>query len=216
MADSVHSLTLVADGDRPNIFAAPAGAARDTDVADSAAQPSSVFAARDLCARRRDPPVRARTPLARGLSLRTSVCIAVVIAAGMALVVLRQIGAEGGHELHRVTERPAPTARTVPSRARESKRIPPRRRLKTLPRRHGRSRTGGGQRRSGRVGAAAERRSCCARPPAARRPGSTALSHQLPAAPATAAPAIPDPPAPVPRQRVAPAPVPAGSPPEFM
>jgi hypothetical protein len=216
MADSAHTLTLVAGGERPNIFAAPAGAARDADVADSGAQPSSMFAARDLCARRRDRSVRARTPLAHGLSLRTSVCVAVVMAAGMALAVLSQIGAEGSQALHRVTERPAPAARTVPSRARESKRIPPRRRLKTLPRRHGRSRTRGGQRRSGRIGAAAERRTCCARPPAARRSGSSPPTHQRPPAPATAAPAIPDPPAPVPRQRVAPAPVPAGSPPEFM
>jgi hypothetical protein len=216
MADSVHSLTVVAGGERPNIFAAPAGAAQDADVAVKGAQSSSVCAARDLRARRRDSSVRARTPLVRGLSLRASVCIAAVMAAGMALVVLHQIGAGGGHELDRVTERAAPAVRTVPSRARESKRILPRRRLQALPRRSGRSRRRGGQRRSGRVGAADARKTCCARPPAARRPGSSALRDRRPAAPATAAPAIPDPLAPVPRRRVAPAPVPEGSPPEFM
>src|SRR4051812_1113376 len=107
MADSVDSLTLAAAGERPNIFAAPAGAAQDADVAVKGAPPSSVFAARGPRARRRDPSVRARSPLARGLSLRSSVCIATVIAVGMALVVLRQIGADGGHELDRVAERPA-------------------------------------------------------------------------------------------------------------
>jgi hypothetical protein len=216
MADSVDSLRLAVAGERPNIFAAPDGAAQVTDMAVAGAQPSSVFIARDSSDRRREASVGARRPVARGLSLRTSVCIAAVIAAGMAVVVLREIGAEGGHALDRVAERPARTARTVPTPARESKRIPPRRQLQAPPRPRGRSRTGSAQRRSRRAGDAGEPGTCCARRPSARRSGSSALRHIRPAAPATAAPAIPDPPAPVPRQRVAPAPVPAGSPAEFM
>jgi hypothetical protein len=94
MTNSVHSLTLVAGGERPNIFAAPAGAAQ-ADVAVKGAQPSSGFAARDSRTRRRDSSGWARTPLVRGLSLRTSVCIAAVMAEDVPLVVEFRDGGPG-------------------------------------------------------------------------------------------------------------------------
>jgi hypothetical protein len=216
MADSVDSLALALSGERPNIFTAPDRAAQNPDIAVEGAQPRSVFTARDCSDRKRDPSVEALRPLARGVSLRSSVCIAAVMAVGMALLVLRQIGAEGGNDLDRVGDRSAPATRTVATPARESKRIAPRRRLKAPSRPRARSRPRSAQRRPGQARNAAKRRNCCATRPSARRSGSSALSQQRPAAPSTAAPAVPDPPAPVPRQRVAPAPVPAGSPPEFM
>jgi hypothetical protein len=58
MADFVDSLTRAVAGERPNIFAAPDGAAQVADMAVAGAQPSSVFIARDSSDRRRDASVR--------------------------------------------------------------------------------------------------------------------------------------------------------------
>jgi len=228
MAETVDSSALAVPSERANIFVAPEVAPAGTGV--EPAHEKSVFAAAgtslgysgatgSLDRSRGGPHIRdgARL-LANGLG--AWVCFAAMVAVAMALLVLHELGSESAVQGAEVTERRAlvTTAGTVS--ARRPTRLPSRRaRKQALGTREHLRRRRARQNSARRTRTGARLRSCCrANSSSRRRPASDALTRGRPVVPAT--PAAPTtPPSPVPaasRDRTAPAPVPAGAPPEFM
>ena len=223
MPEPVDSLTLAVAVDRPNIFAAPASRGGTESAAERTAGVNA-FTSASTTARpdlKTAPLHRARWRdsvswlLAAGLSVRGCVCLAAVVAAAVALLVLDEVG-NGAPERRAVrtphrdagrglAAQPDTPARHRSARARKST---DRARPDTHRRTSSRGRTPGGSSR------------CCRARLSRRGSHRAARVHRhtpIPSAPAPpAASAVPPAGPAVPRDYGTPAPVPLGAPPEFM
>ena len=223
MAESVDSLALAVE--RSNIFAIPEGGGA-AEFGGEPARTIGVFAARSSSAdrgeaaacsrRRRWRPRAAGRRVAPGVSTRSSVCLAAAVAAAVAGLVLHEVDAQRPELPTSRSERstggvdPAP-ARAAAANHRAAERTAER------PVGHGASRR---RFRVRRPRVAPRRKTCCRAVESRQRPAAAAPPTGRSAVPASPpAPATPVEPsrAPAsPQHRAAPAPVPAGTPPEFM
>ena len=231
MAEFVDSLAVAVE--RSNIFAVPEVSRDSAGTTAEPARTMGVFARFGSGSataggtdwipqpRARFSPTAACRRAAVGVSTRSSVCVAVVVAAVMAGLVLHELSGPRADPRVQLNARPAVGVEARPlrvgaaeQRVANQKTRPSRRRRADS--RRSRSRESSAQ----RPRAAVRMKTCCpageskrrslAAVPSARLPGLSAPSH-VPATPVTPfrAPAAP-------QNGAAPAPVPAGTPPEFM
>ena len=224
MPEHVDSLTHADAVDRPNIFVAPAARVDDAASAADRAHRAGVFAsapaatpseARTALLRRAPSAARVSLPRAPGISTRICVCVAAVIAAAVAVLVLHEIGhGDSGPRALAKTHRTADTGSPARPNAPAVRR--PGRAAKSEHRVHARVH-GRGSSRSGR---SAGRSRCCGRGSVRRRGVRVAPGHRR-----LATPPVPTPPTTPGSQPASPAaagehgtpaPVPMGAPPEFM
>jgi hypothetical protein len=222
MPEHVDNLSLALSVERPNIFAAPATPANDSGLAMERVDDASVFTSATTGRDRDRKIVRLRPPslgsrvaqqVVGGVSLRRCVCLAVAVAAAVALLVVHEIGDGNAERRAQATAGlhvgMGSVVRRDPQAGRRSARVrKPRVRERSERRRRDSSRA---QRsRHGR---------CCRRRSSRRGVARAASRSRTPATSQPPAPPTSSPPRSVPRtspDRGTPAPVPMGAPPEFM
>jgi hypothetical protein len=230
MAESVDSLVVAVE--RSNIFAVPEASRDSEGTSVEPARTVGVFArvgSRSATSGEADsiPQPRGRlssTAVSRwaaaGVSTRSSVCVAVVLTAVMAGLVLHELGEPPGDPRVQLNTRPVvglegPMRASAAGQRVANQKTKPSVRRRTNSRRS-RSRESSVRRRrsQGRM------KTCCPRGESKRRSPAAAPSVRRPVLPAPprvpATPVAPSPAPVVPQDRAAPEPVPAGTPPEFM
>jgi hypothetical protein len=230
MAESVDSLAVAVE--RSNIFAVPAGSRDSAGTSVEAARTAGVFARVGSSSatsgevdsipqpRGRFSSTAASRWAAAGVSTRSSVCGAVVVAAVMAGLVLNELGEPRADPRLQLNTRPA-VGVEGPMRAGAARQRVANRKTKPSTRRPRDSRRSRARETlSRRPRAAARMKTCCPRRESRQRLPAAAPSSRRPVLPVPprvpAEPVAPSPAPVMPQERAAPAPVPAGTPPEFM
>jgi hypothetical protein len=230
MAESVDSLAVAVE--RSNIFAVPLDSRESAGTSAEPARTMGVFArVGSSSAPSEEAPIpepvgrfslqAASRWVAAGVSTRGSVCVAVVVAAVMAALVLYELGEPGADPRVQINTRPAVGVEAPSMRAGAARQRGAARKTKPSLRRSADSRRSRSREPSSRRPRGPTRtKACCPTRESKRRSPAAAPSVRrpvLPASPRVPATSVAPSPAPAaPRDRAAPAPVPAGTPPEFM
>jgi hypothetical protein len=231
MAESVDSLAVAVE--RSNIFTVPDGSRDSAGTSVEPASTTGVFARVGSSSTTRwevdsipQPrgwfsPRAASRRAAAGVSTRSSICVAVVVAAVIAGLVLHELGEPRADPQVQLNARPAVGVEASRMRMGAAKRRVANQKTRPSSRRRAGSRRSRSRDSSARrARAAARMRTCCPRGGPKRRSPAAAPSARRPVLPAPprvpAAPVAPPPSPVVSQDRAAPRPVPAGTPPEFM
>jgi hypothetical protein len=229
MAESVDSLAVAVE--RPNIFAVPQARRDSEGTSVELARAVGVFAPVGSRAtpgeaesiprpRGRSSATAASRWAAAGVSTRSSVCVAVVVAAAMAGLVLHELGESPGGPRVQLNTQPV-VGVEGPMRASAAGQRGANQKTKPSIRRRTNSRRSRSRESTVRPPPARARmKTCCPRGESKQRSPAAAPSARRPVLPASprvpATPVAPSPAPLVPQDRAAPAPVPAGTPPQFM
>ena len=230
MAESVDSLAVAVE--RSNIFALPEAsresegtgveAARTVGVFARVGSSSATFGEADSIPqpRGRFSSTAAFRWAPGGVSTRSSVCVAVMVAAVMAGLVLHELGEPPGDPRVQLNTRPVVGVEGPMRASAAGQRVANQKTKPSIRRRTNSRRSRSRESSPRRPRATARMKTCCPRGKSKQRSPAAAPSARRPVLPAPsrvpATPVAPSPAPVVPQDRVAPEPVPAGTPPEFM
>jgi hypothetical protein len=231
MPESVDSLAVAVE--RSNIFAVPEASRDSAGTGVEPARIAGVFARVGSSSatsgeadsipqpRGRFSSTAASRWAAAGVSTRSSICIAVLVAAVMAGLVLHELGDPRADRRGQLNARPAVGVEAQPARVGATRQRLANRQTRRSIRRRADSRPPRARATSPRrPRAAARMKTCCPRRESKQRSPAAAPSARRPVLPTSprvpAAPVAPSPAPVAPHDGAAPAPVPAGTPPEFM